>query len=119
MKIKNFDIQLPIKCRYVKSDTLWLSPSYKRDTAYIAVHMYKGMVFQPVFQAIEEVFKKYEGRPHWGKLHTLKKDALQKVYPKFNHFLELRKQFDSKNILLNHYLETYFNKLINEQINQN
>src|SRR5690625_4963840 len=104
----DFNIHFPIECRYVKADNLWLSPSYKRDTAYIAVHMYKGMVFQPVFQAIEEVFKKYEGRPHWGKLHTLKKDALQKVYPKFNHFLELRKQFDSKNILLNHYLENLF-----------
>src|SRR5699024_4275617 len=81
---------------------------YKRDTAYIAVHMYKGMAFEHIFQAIEEVFKKYEGRPHWGKLHTLEKDDLQKVYSKFNHFLELRKQFDTKNILLNHYLENLF-----------
>lgn len=104
----NFNIHFPIECRYVKADNLWLSPSYKRDTAYIAVHMYKGMAFEHIFQAIEEVFKKYEGRPHWGKLHTLEKDDLQKVYSKFNHFLELRKQFDTKNILLNHYLENLF-----------
>lgn len=70
--------------------------------------MYKGMAFEHIFQAIEEVFKKYEGRPHWGKLHTLTKDDLKKVYPKFNYFSELRKQFDTKNILLNHYLENLF-----------
>ena len=107
----NFNIHFPIECRYVKADNLWLSPSYKRDTAYIAVHMYKGMAFEHIFQAIEEVFKTYEGRPHWGKLHTLEKDDLQKVYPKFNHFLELRKQFDTKNILLNHYLENLFQQI--------
>src|SRR5699024_8142178 len=107
----NFNIHFPIECRYVKADNLWLSPSYKRDTAYIAVHMYKGMAFEHIFQAIEEVFKKYEGRPHWGKLHTLEKDDLQKVYSKFNHFLELRKQFDTKNILLNHYLENLFQQI--------
>src|SRR5690625_6623461 len=58
----NFNIHFPIECRYVKADNLWLSPSYKRDTAYIAVHMYKGMAFEHIFQAIEEVFKTYEGR---------------------------------------------------------
>src|SRR5699024_3419818 len=88
----NFNIHFTIASRNVNEDNLRLSQSYKRDTAYIAVHMYKGMAFEHIFQAIEEVFKKYEGRPHWGKLHTLEKDDLQKVYSKFNHFLELRKQ---------------------------
>src|SRR5690625_7349648 len=50
----NFNIHFPIECRYVKADNLWLSPSYKRDTAYIAIHMYKGMAFEHIFQAIEE-----------------------------------------------------------------
>src|SRR5690625_4025820 len=111
IKKNKFNIHFQKECRYVKADNLWLIPSYKRDTVYIAVHMYKGMAFEHILQAIVEVFKTYEGGPHWGKLHTLEKDDLQKVYPKFNHFIELRKQFDTKNILLNHYLENLFQQI--------
>src|SRR5699024_9185764 len=68
---ENFDLHFPIECRYVKEDSIWLSPSYQRDSAYIAIHMYKGMPFQEYFEAVEEIFLSYEGRPHWGKMHNL------------------------------------------------
>ncbi len=104
----NFKVHFPLECRYVKSDNLWLSPSYKRDSAYIAVHMYKGMEYKQYFAKLEEVLKHYEGRPHWGKMHTLNSLDLQGAYPKFNDFLQIRNQLDPDNLLLNSYLEDLF-----------
>ena len=64
---KKYKVHFPIECRYVKGDDIWLSPAYGRDSAYIAVHMYKGMKYAAYFGEVEKIFLKYEGRPHWGK----------------------------------------------------
>src|SRR5699024_1164464 len=79
---EKYAVHFPLECRFVKGDDIWLSPSYKRDSAYIAVHMYKGMEFSPYFLALEEIFKQNEGRPHWGKMHTLNQHELLGRYPK-------------------------------------
>lgn len=44
-----FAVHFPVECRYVKGDDLWLSPAYGRDSAFIAVHMYKGMTYEAYF----------------------------------------------------------------------
>lgn len=103
-----FDVHFPIECRYVKGDDLWLSPSYERDSAYIAIHMYKGMEYKHFFAKLEEVFRHYQGRPHWGKEHTLTSVDLQNLFPKYNDFLQIRKQLDPNNLFLNHYLAEVF-----------
>lgn len=103
-----FKVHFPIECRYVQADNLWLSPSYQRDSAYIAIHMYKGMEYEAYFAAVEEVFRHYDGRPHWGKMHTLTAQDFKEMYPRFNDFLHLRKQMDPEDILLNSYLKELF-----------
>lgn len=105
---KKIRVHFPIECRYVKADDIWISPSYQRDSAYIAVHMYKGMPFQEYFDAIEEVFTYYQGRPHWGKMHNLQKDRLSDLYPKWEDFLRVRSELDPDDILLNPYLRELF-----------
>src|SRR5699024_4223183 len=104
----NFAVHFPVECRYVKRDDIWLSPSYERDAAYIAVHMYKGMEFQPYFEAVEKIFLAYGGRPHWGKMHTLRYDDLKKLYPKLDDFLQVRKQLDENGMFLNEYVRDMF-----------
>lgn len=105
---KNFHVHFPIECRYVKEDDLWLSPSYERDSAYIAVHMYKGMKYAAYFQEIERIFQKYDGRPHWGKMHTMKYEQLEQVYPMLYSFLQVRETLDPTGLFLNPYLATIF-----------
>lgn len=105
---KKFAVHFPIECRYVKADSIWLSPSYKRDSAYIAVHMYKGMEFGAYFKAVEEIFQAYEGRPHWGKMHSMTYEQLVDIYPKFPEFLQARRQLDEHGLLLNEYLRKMF-----------
>lgn len=105
---KRYAVHFPIECRTVKKDDIWLSPSYQRDSAYIAFHMYKGMPYEAYFHDMEKIMRKYEGRPHWGKMHTLDFEELQKLYPKLNDFLTIRKQFDPTGIFINDYLANVF-----------
>lgn len=106
---RRFNVHFPIECRYVKRDSIWLSPSYERDSAYIGIHMYKGMEFTKYFQAVEEIFRAYDGRPHWGKMHDTDYDDLVTLYPKLNEFLRVREQLDEKGLFLNPYLKELLN----------
>lgn len=103
-----YAVHFPIECRYVKGDDIWLSPAYGRDSAYIAVHMFKGMPHKEYFAAIERILLSYGGRPHWGKLHTLKADQLSKLYPRWNEFMDVRRRLDANGVLLNPYLKSLF-----------
>ncbi|HLR09113.1 MAG TPA: D-arabinono-1,4-lactone oxidase [Bacillota bacterium] len=106
---ENIRVHFPIECRYVQADNIWLSPSYNRDSAYIAIHMYKGMTFQTYFDAVEKVFQHYNGRPHWGKMHTMTAEQLENLYPHFQTFLHLRQEMDPNGIFLNPYVKHLFN----------
>ncbi|MWV47253.1 FAD-binding protein [Paenibacillus sp. HJL G12] len=101
-------VHFPVECRYVKGDDIWLSPAYGRDSAYIAVHMYKGMEHQVYFRDIEEIFRRHEGRPHWGKMHTRTAAELSGLYPQWSAFQDVRKQLDPGGIFQNDYLRKLF-----------
>jgi FAD-linked oxidoreductase len=103
-----FAVHFPVECRFVRADDIWLSPATGRDSAYIAVHMYRGMPYQDYFAAIEAIFRKHEGRPHWGKMHTMTAEQLASAYPRWQDFLKLRAEIDPKGIFLNPYLERLF-----------
>ncbi len=97
-------VHFPVECRFVKGDDIWLSPAYQRDSAYIAVHMYRGMPYTDYFRQCEAIYQNYQGRPHWGKLHTLDHRTLAQLYPHWSDFLRVRSQLDPQGILLNDYL---------------
>ncbi|MBQ4897746.1 FAD-binding protein [Paenibacillus sp. Marseille-P2973] len=99
-----FAVHFPIECRYVQGDNLWLSPANGRDSAYIAVHMYRGMEYADYFAKVEEICRQHGGRPHWGKMHTMTADQLRSIYPKWDAFHRLRQELDPSGIFLNPYL---------------
>ncbi|HUY78924.1 MAG TPA: D-arabinono-1,4-lactone oxidase, partial [Ktedonobacterales bacterium] len=88
----------------VRGDDIWLSPAYQRDSAYIAVHMYRGMEYLPYFAAVEDIFRQYNGRPHWGKLHTQDAASLRALYPHYDDFRRVRATLDPQGLFLNDYL---------------
>jgi FAD-linked oxidoreductase len=101
---ERFDVHFPIECRFVRGDDIWLSPAYRRDSAYIAVHMYQGMPYERYFRAVEEIYQPYEGRPHWGKMHTLGPETLAARYPRWDDFRRVRAALDPQGVFLNDYL---------------
>lgn len=105
---ERFAVNFPIECRFVKGDDIWLSPAYQRDSAYIAAHMYQGMPYEGYFRAVEEVFQRYDGRPHWGKLHALSAATLATRYPHWQDFLRVRAASDPNGVFLNDYLRQLF-----------
>lgn len=90
------------------ADDIWISPSYQRDSAYIAFHMYKGMPYEEYFRDMEAIMKQFDGRPHWGKMHTRTNEELLTLYPKLSDFLEVREKLDPERIFMNHYLNDLF-----------
>lgn len=112
-----YAVHFPIECRTVKADDIWLSPSYERDSAYIAFHMYKGMPYEQYFYDMEEIMQKYEGRPHWGKMHSVNREQLNKLYPRLQEFLHVRKQLDPDGLFLNPYLTDLFGIEEKETVN--
>ncbi|MDG4803409.1 D-arabinono-1,4-lactone oxidase [Micromonospora sp. WMMD980] len=100
-----FKVLFPVEVRFTAADDIWLSHSYGRDSAYIAVHQYVGMPYEPYFRAFEQVATELGGRPHWGKLHWRDAESLATAYPKFAAFLAVRDRLDPGRIFTNAYLD--------------
>jgi L-gulono-1,4-lactone dehydrogenase len=102
---RGFKVNFPIEVRFVAGDDIFLSPARGRETCYIAVHLYRGMDYQPYFRAVEEIMMSYGGRPHWGKLHFREADSLQQAYPEFDDFRTIRNRLDPTGRFRNPYLD--------------
>lgn len=100
------NVVFPMENRFVKGDDIWLSPAYQRDSAYIAVHMYHKKSYQDYFSGIEDIFRAYDGRPHWGKIHTLEANELRDCYDHFDQFNQLRTQMDPEGVFLSPYMKS-------------
>ncbi|HKV83555.1 MAG TPA: D-arabinono-1,4-lactone oxidase, partial [Ktedonobacterales bacterium] len=103
-----FRVNFPVECRFVRGDDIWLSPAYGRDSAYLAVHMYRGMAYKDYFQAMEAIFRRHDGRPHWGKMHTRTAAELAALYPHWEDFRRVRAALDPNGLFLNDYLRRLF-----------
>ena len=51
------------------------------------------------------IMEKFNGRPHWGKLHNLDSTKLAKLYPRWTEFAETRETLDPDGHFTNPYLE--------------
>jgi FAD-linked oxidoreductase len=101
----NFKVHFPIENRVVAKDNAYLSPAHGRDSAYIACHVYNKKDYKPFFKAMEAIFKAHDGRPHWGKMHTLTASDFAARYPRFKDFQKQRAEQDPDGIFLNDYLQ--------------
>jgi FAD/FMN-containing dehydrogenase len=70
--------------------------------------MYKGMAYQDYFRQIEAIFKRFQGRPHWGKMHTQTAEDLAVLYPRWHDFKRIRASLDPQGLFLNDYLRQLF-----------
>jgi FAD-linked oxidoreductase len=97
-------ISFPIEYRYVAGEDSFLSPYYGRRSAMIDLQQFRGMPYHEYFLAGEEIFKRYGGRPHWGKLHSRTADELRPLYPEWDRFQEVRRRWDPDGMFMNDYL---------------
>ena len=97
-------ISFPVEVRVTGSDDVPLSTSYGRESAYIAVHMYKGMEYERYFRLVEAILAPMQGRPHWGKIHFQSAKTLQPNYDRSGDFLALRERLDPERRFVNEYV---------------
>ncbi|AZS84661.1 FAD-binding protein [Streptomyces griseoviridis] len=97
-------ISFPVEVRTAPADDITLSTASGRESAYIAVHMFRGTPYHAYFTAAERVFTAHEGRPHWGKVHTRDAEYFAEVYPRFGEFTALRDRLDPDRLFRNDYL---------------
>lgn len=97
-------VSFPVEVRTAPADDVTLSTASGRETAYIAVHMYRGTPYQAYFTAVERIMIAHGGRPHWGKVHTRDAEYLAGVYPRFAEFTALRDRLDPRRLFTNDYL---------------
>lgn len=97
-------VLFPVEIRFSAADDIWLSHGYGRDSAYLAVHQYVGMPYEPYFRAVEELAEGLGGRPHWGKLHWRDAASLAPAYPRWDSFQTVRDRLDPHRVFASEHL---------------
>ena len=101
-----FKVLFPVEVRFTAADPIWLSHSYGRESAYVALHQFVGMPYEPYFRAFEKVATELGGRPHWGKLHWRDAASLAPAYPRWHDFQRIRTRLDPHHTLATPHLTT-------------
>lgn len=86
--------------RLIARDDAYLSPVHSRDSVAISVHQNASLPYQAYFDDIEAIVRAHDGRPHWGKRHSLHGEALARLYPHWSDFMQLRRRMDPHNVFL-------------------
>lgn len=102
---RDLGIAWPIEVRFVAADDAMLSPSFERDSCYIAVHADPSEGWMRYFGLVAEVMADYGGRPHWGKRNPLDAGDLAQLYPRFDDFLSVRERLDPTGAFANGYTD--------------
>jgi L-gulonolactone oxidase len=99
-----YDVPFPFEVRFVAPDDAFLSPSHERETAYIAVHQYRKMQWEPFFRSVQSIMDEFGGRPHWGKRHFQTAGTLAARYPRWDTFQAVRTRLDPGGLFANEYV---------------
>lgn len=90
--------------RTVAPDDSYLSMAYGRPTVTISLHQNATLPLWDYFGDIEPIFRKYGGRPHWAKKHTLRAGDLRPLYPEWDRFRRIRRRMDLEGVFMSPYL---------------
>jgi len=98
-------VGFPVEVRTSAGDDIPLSTASGRPTAYIAVHVYRGVVYEQYFRAVEAIMTGLGGRPHWGKLHFRDAASLAPAYPRWQAWHAARRRLDPGGVMANAYTD--------------
>lgn len=108
----NFQVHWPVEIRFVQGDDIYLSPAYGGDKCFIGIIMYrpfgKDVPYKDYFSAFENLMQKFNGRPHWAKVHHWTHKEAQQSYPMWDTFNQIRQKMDPQKIFSNTYTQELF-----------
>lgn len=88
----------PFEVRAIAADDALLSTANGRETAYVAAHQWWRQDPRPLFELVEPILLAHDGRPHWGKHHSLRAAQLAERFPGFAAFLAVRDELDADRV---------------------
>ena len=107
-------VYLSVMVRYIKADDIALSPMRGRDSAVLSIIVVGDgettgdqAEFDRYAQTLEALCQReYEGRPHWGKRNSAKKDYISRAYTDgYDEFVAVRAAMDPDHLFSNDYLD--------------
>lgn len=99
------DLLWPLEYRTLAADDLMISTAAGRPTVTISAHQDIALDDRPLFDACEEIFRRHEGRPHWGKVHYQTGPELAALHPRYRQWWDTRDRFDPDGVFLTRDLE--------------
>ena len=108
MRSAHADVAWPVEYRTLRRDDTWMGSASGRDSVTISVHQDARVSPDAFFRDVELIFARYQGRPHWGKLHWRTARQLRELYPGYQRFAALRRELDPDGRFLNPHLEALF-----------
>jgi FAD/FMN-containing dehydrogenase len=108
MLTRHQDQVSPVQIRWQRADDAYLSAQYHRDTVSVSVSGKPGTTYEPFLRDLDHELQRLDARPHWGKVHFLTRDRVEALYPRYEDFQRIRREFDPHGIFLNPHLRELF-----------
>ena len=107
IRSKKHEVFWPVEYRTVAADSGWISPSKDRLTVTISIHQGLDQPHEPFFREAEDIFRSYDGRPHWGKCNYLTYSDFASMYDEgWDSFWKIQRDLDPEGLFLNSYLQS-------------
>jgi FAD/FMN-containing dehydrogenase len=94
----------PIEFRFTAGDPAWMSPFHHQDSVTLSVSGGPGIDYWDYLRDVDAILRRYNSRPHWGKMHFLDAEDVTALYPKAEDFRALRRRLDPAGVFLNDHL---------------
>ncbi len=104
MQAKHPTCTWAVEYRTQPGETALLSPTQGQESATISLHQAMDQPHERFFRDAEPIFLAHGGRPHWGKLHWLGRDEIERLYPELPAFEAIRAGMDPAGTFGNAYL---------------
>lgn len=101
LRTTHTDQKYPIEVRWVKQEEGYISPFYKRDTTVVSVSGAPGTNYWPYLRDVDATLEAFDARVHWGKIHFMTRERLERQFPELDEFLAVRREFDPRGVFLN------------------
>jgi len=94
--------------RFTKGDSYTLSPCNGRNTIWLGVYNADNYGWDTLLADFEQLAKRYNGRPHWGKEFNADSIYISTQYSGVEKFNALRKEWDPEGKFENDYIAKLF-----------
>ncbi len=104
MLTKHTNCIYPIEYRFTAADPAWMSPFHHQDSITLSVSGGPGIDYWAFLNDTDQILRRYNSRPHWGKMHFLDTQDVINLYPRADDFRTLRRELDPKGRFLNDHI---------------